>query len=48
MEAMRLPAAGLASVNVNLTQQTQLTVRIIYDGGCGAASTIDVVNDTLS
>jgi hypothetical protein len=52
VEAMRLPAKGLASVSVNLTQQSQLTVRIIYDSFCDAgtcaASAIDLVNDTLS
>jgi hypothetical protein len=46
VEAMNIPAKGLASVSVNLTHQTQLTVRILYD--CNENSLVDFVKDVLS
>ncbi len=46
-ETMSIPAAGLASVSVNLAHQVQLTVQILFK--CHTdVSNIDVVNDQLS
>jgi hypothetical protein len=46
MEAIGIQARGLVSMNVSITQQTQLTLRIIPN--CNQDSIVDFVNDTLS
>jgi hypothetical protein len=53
-ESLPIPATGLASVNVNLTHQTQLTVQMYFScfgfwsSALSSASHVDVVNDVLS
>jgi hypothetical protein len=51
-ESLTIPATGLASVSVNLTLQTQLTVQVYFgcywDSALQGASHVDIVNDVLS
>jgi hypothetical protein len=48
MEGMEIPATGLASVSVEVTHQSALTVQITFTNACGTnTSVIDVVNDQL-
>lgn len=51
-ETLSLPAKGLASIAVNVSQQAQLTVQVVFGclngiGGLEGTSTVDVVNDQL-
>jgi hypothetical protein len=54
-ETLPIPAAGLASVSVNLSQQTQLTVQMYFKcygyysyGALSYTSRVDLINDVLS
>ncbi len=54
MESLTIPTKGLASVSVNLTLQTQLTVQVHFRCfifgriGLNSTSHVDLVNDVLS